>query len=193
MSITRLLPTSVNTSASFTLGNVTVTGNVTSGNATLGNLTTSNYFQGVFDSTSNSQPNVTSLGTLTGLSISGLTTIQQITEVVASPGGTTFDFSTGAVFFTTSATVGANFTPSFTNIPTTDGRMTIVSIVINQGSTPYMPTLTTSINVNGTSNTVKWSSGVLPTGRANSLQIITYSILKVGGTWYVSGQASFYS
>lgn len=193
MSITRLLPSGVNTSASFTLGNVTTTGNVTSTNANLGNLATANYFHGTFDSSSNSQPNVTSLGSLTGLTISGTTLLQQVSEVVATPGGTTFDFTTGAVFYTTSATVGANFTPSFTNIPTSDNRSTIVSITINQGSTPYMPTLTTAVNINGSSVTVKWSSGVIPTGRANTLQVVTYSILKISGTWYVSGQSSFFS
>lgn len=56
----------------FTDGNLlTVTGNILSTNANLGNLTISNYFRGVFDSQSSSQPNITSLGTLTGLDVAG--------------------------------------------------------------------------------------------------------------------------
>ena len=48
-----------------------VSGNIIAGNANLGNLTTSNYFHGVFDSTSSSQPNITSLGNLTSLTVTG--------------------------------------------------------------------------------------------------------------------------
>ena len=42
-------------------------GNIVAGNANLGNLTISNYFSGVFDSVSSSQPNIHSVGTLEGL------------------------------------------------------------------------------------------------------------------------------
>ena len=52
-------------------GTLNVSGNITAGNANLGNLTTSNYFHGVFDATSSSQPNITSLGNLTSLTVTG--------------------------------------------------------------------------------------------------------------------------
>ena len=75
-----------------TLANLNVNGNITGGNANLGNLVTANYFSGngslltgiVVPNTANanfanyagnvtvsSQPNITSLGTLTGLNVSG--------------------------------------------------------------------------------------------------------------------------
>ena len=50
-------------------GNATINGNVTSINATLGNLTTSNYFAGTL--TTASQPNITSTGTLAGITGTG--------------------------------------------------------------------------------------------------------------------------
>ena len=50
---------------------VSITGNLSSGNANLGNLAVANYFTGVFTTGASSQPNITSVGTLTGLSISG--------------------------------------------------------------------------------------------------------------------------
>jgi hypothetical protein len=50
---------------------LSLTGNISAGNANLGNLTTSNYFHGVFDNTSSSQPNITSIGTLGNLVVSG--------------------------------------------------------------------------------------------------------------------------
>jgi len=52
-------------------GTLNVSGNITVGNANLGNLTTSNFFHGVFDATSSSQPNITSLGNLTSLTVTG--------------------------------------------------------------------------------------------------------------------------
>lgn len=71
-----------------TLVNLEVTGNIISGNANLGNLVTSNYFSGngslltgvLLSNTantviSNAQPNITSVGTLTSLFVSGVSTL----------------------------------------------------------------------------------------------------------------------
>ena len=54
---------------SFGSNTIVTTGNISSGNANLGNLTTSNYFSGVL--TTASQPNITSIGTLSSLSVTG--------------------------------------------------------------------------------------------------------------------------
>ncbi len=51
----------------ITGGNANITGNIRSGNANLGNLATANYFTGTL--TTNAQPNITSVGTLTGLTV----------------------------------------------------------------------------------------------------------------------------
>ena len=68
-----------------TLSSLSVTGNITSGNANLGNLTTSNYFSGsgqyltsvtavtAATVTTNAQPNITSVGTLTSLVVGNAT------------------------------------------------------------------------------------------------------------------------
>ena len=62
--------------AGFTFNKITgavgIPGNVTALNATLGNLVTSNYFAGVL--TTAAQPNITSVGTLTSLTVTGNTT-----------------------------------------------------------------------------------------------------------------------
>jgi len=52
---------------------LSLTGNISAGNANLGNLTTSNFFHGVFDSTSSSQPNITSVGNLSSLTVGNAT------------------------------------------------------------------------------------------------------------------------
>ena len=56
-----------------TANTLSLTGNISAGNANLGNLTTSNYFHGVFDSTSSSQPNITSVGNLSNLFVGNAT------------------------------------------------------------------------------------------------------------------------
>jgi hypothetical protein len=68
----------------------TATGNITAGNANLGNATTANYFIGNFYGTANTattagtvttnaQPNITSVGSLTGLTVSNATGVVNFT------------------------------------------------------------------------------------------------------------------
>ena len=93
MSITKIEPNLVNASADFTFNNVTATGNLSSLNANLGNLAQANYFSGSGANLTNlpagnisgqvgnalisgtvytsSQPNITSVGTLSSLSVTG--------------------------------------------------------------------------------------------------------------------------
>jgi hypothetical protein len=82
-----------------TLISLTVTGNITSGNANLGNLVVSNYFSGSGNLlsnvtavksgtvTTNAQPNITSTGTLTSLTVSGTSTLGVAGNVKISGGG----------------------------------------------------------------------------------------------------------
>ncbi len=77
----KLSPAVVDSTLDFTFNNVTATGNLISLNANLGNFATANYFVGTFYGsantagtvTTNAQPNITSVGTLTSLT-SGLIT-----------------------------------------------------------------------------------------------------------------------
>ena len=84
-------------------GTVNVTGNISAGNANLGNLTTSNYFHGIFDNTSSSQPNITSVGNLTNLFVGNATS-----NVVISNGDVT---ATGNI---NANNVSGNFSGTFT-------------------------------------------------------------------------------
>ena len=81
-----------------TLISLDVGGNITSGNANLGNLVISNYFSGSGNLlsnvtavksgtvTTNAQPNITSVGTLTGLTVTGVTTLGNVGNVKISNG-----------------------------------------------------------------------------------------------------------
>jgi len=84
-------------------GTVNVTGNISAGNANLGNLTTSNYFHGVFDNTSSSQPNITSVGNLSNLFVGNATS-----NVVIANGDVT---ATGNINATN---MNGNFSGNFT-------------------------------------------------------------------------------
>jgi hypothetical protein len=72
-------------SANFTFNSstnlLTVTGNVNATNANLGNLVTSNFFHGVFDSTSSSQANITTVGNLTLLNVDGVANLANTVNV----------------------------------------------------------------------------------------------------------------
>ena len=62
-----------NISGLVSAGNLTTVGNITAGNASLGNLATANYFTGTL--TTASQPNITTVGTLTNLDVAGNLTV----------------------------------------------------------------------------------------------------------------------
>ena len=123
-----------------TLANLTVTANITSGNATLGNLATSNYFNGngslltsltggnvtgqvgnaLLSGTvyTNAQPNITSVGTLTSLTITG-----NVTSGNASLGNLiTSNYYTGTL--TTGAQPNITSTGTLTNL-NVSGNLTV--------------------------------------------------------------------
>ena len=84
-------------------GTISAIGNLSAGNANLGNLTTSNYFHGIFDNTSSSQPNITSVGNLSNLFVGNATS-----NVVITNGDVT---ATGNINATN---MNGNFTGTFT-------------------------------------------------------------------------------
>jgi hypothetical protein len=130
-----------------------------------------------------------------GTTFTGTTTLQQSTELYAAltgaTGTVTHDFTTGAVFYHT--TPAANFTPNFTNVPTTDLRIIVITLVINQGATAYLPTASApNIQIAGVATAVKWVGGATPTGIINSIQTFSYAFLRSGSTWIVTGSTGTY-
>jgi hypothetical protein len=232
MALTRLKPTGVNNSASFTLANLTVsgnttasyfvgngsqltsiatastvttaaqpnitsvgtlssvsvTGNISSGNANLGNLITSNYYAGVL--TTGAQPNITSTGNLVSLIVTGTSTFfsTQDVTITGTPSGTVnYDIYNGVVF---DVTPTANWTANVSNVPAANNRTTVLTFIITQGGTPYVPNV---FQISGTSQSVKWLNGSAPTGTASKTDVISFSIVKSStGTYTVLGQSASY-
>lgn len=121
----------------------------------------------------------------------GITELQQTTEVLgtktAAAGIVAHDFNNGAIWYHSAVVSG--FVANITNIPTTNNRATVITIMIEQGATPYVPT---GIQINGVAQPVKWQGSVAPTGNANKLDLLSYSILRVGSAWIVTGSLSTY-
>jgi hypothetical protein len=154
------------------------------------NLISGTYLTGTL--TTAAQPNITSTGNLSSLIISGQTSIQQSIEVLntktSATGTVDHDFSTGAVFYHTS--VSANFTANFTNVPTTDNRVIVISLIIVQGGTPYLPT---AVQIAGVAQTIKWSGGAAPTGTASVVNTVTFALFRVSSAWSVTGVMGSFS
>ncbi len=189
---------SSNGSALFSIAGANVTGRVANANVA---YTVANA----------AQPNVTSLGTLANLTVSGaatfsggnftvssaatfsgLVTTSSSSEVIQTKSSATgvvvHDISIGTSFYHT--TPSANFTANFTNVPTTNDRVLVVALVVVQGSTAYVPN---AIQIDGIAQTIKWLAGAAPTGNASKTDIISFSLIRTGSAWVVFGQYSDYS
>lgn len=115
-----------------------------------------------------------------------LENISKQSEVLSSLTGATgvvvHDFGANAIFDHTS--IAANFTANITNVPTTANRALNVVLVLRQGATPYIPS---AVQIDGVAQTINWTEALAPTGNANSVDVITFSLLRVGSTWTVLG------
>jgi hypothetical protein len=187
MALTKLEPYMVDTTETFTFANTTV-GNISVGNVTSSGVVAANTAITV---TASAQPNITSVGTLANLTVSGTTSYGLSADNIVTKTGATgtvvHDLNTGAVFYHTSP--AANFVVNLTNAPTTDGKLYMVTLLISQGATPYLPS---ALWIDSYVQTIKWIAGISATGNASKTDVISYSLLRTGGSWIVYGQSSYY-
>jgi hypothetical protein len=126
-----------------------------------------------------------------GITIGGLTTLQQNSEILntktSATGTVTHDFSTGSIWYHTG--ISANFTANFTNIPTTDNRTTVVTIILSQGGTAYIPN---AVQINSSSATINWLGSEEPEGTAGGKDIVSFTLIRVSSNWVVLGSLSPY-
>ena len=146
-----------------TLASLTVTSNITGGNANLGNLVTANYFSGAGNNLSNiqggnvtgqvgnalvagtvytnAQPNITSVGTLTSLTVSGLLTATgtgiKVANIQDSTGtitiATKYGGSAGDVGITGNLTVGTSGTGNITSVNANLGNAVTANYFVGNG------------------------------------------------------------
>ena len=159
MSLLQIQPFSINASATFTFANVVVTSNISSGNANLGNLVTANYHAGVL--TTGAQPNITSVGTLSGLTSGGTINLTTASNV-----------SLGAVG----------------NVHITGGSSGQYLQTDGTGNLSWVTVVNSSLS-NGTSNVVVLNNGnvdISAAGNANVL-VVTGTGVNVTGTLNSTG------
>lgn len=129
-----------------------------------------------------------------GIAISGpidlstnIFTIGPVSEKIFNISGAQFsvthDWSQYTIFYHTS--VAGSFIPDFINVPTTTGRTISGILIIEQGSTPYIPT---GVKINSVNQTIKWQGGSAPIGTSSGVDVVTFSMFRLGSVWTVLGQ-----
>ena len=102
-------------------------------------------------------------------------------EVVAAKTGATgivtHDLSTGSIFYHTS--LAGDFTANITNMPDDDSTTVSLTLVLAQGSTAYIPS---ALSIAGTGQTIKWQGGSTPSGTADQVDVVSFTILRSGGS-----------
>jgi hypothetical protein len=125
------------------------------------------------------------------LTLTGLTTLQQTTEVLSTLTGATgvvaHDLDNGAVFYHSS--LAADFTTNFTNVPETNNRTISVVLLLEQGATAYIPT---AVQIDGASQTINWQGASAPTGNANQIDVVSFTLIRAGDAWTVIGSLTTY-
>ena len=121
------------------------------------------------------------------LEVTGITTLQETTEVLntktSATGTVVHNLSEGNTWYHSS--ISANFTANFTNVPTTNNRTIVCTLILVQGATAYIPN---AVQIDGVAQTINWTghNGV-PTGDANDTNIATFILIRQTNSWTVLG------
>lgn len=135
---------------------------------------------------------LTTVGTLSSLTVSGRTDVAEIREAVSSvsvSGGTlTCNYNNACVFYVASMSgVSANFTVNITNIPTDNNYAMTISIIVNQSSTGYYPSV---LQIAGTPVSIRWVNDSTPSVNASKIDIYNFTLIRVSDGWIALGSAS---
>ena len=187
-----------------TLSSLSVTGNVTAGNANLGNTVTANYFIGSGNNLSNiqsanvsgqianslvsgtvytnAQPNITSVGTLSSLAVTGNITSGNVyansgiikAQYLQGDGSNLTNLSAGVILLNGNSNV---------NIPNANGNINVSAV----GNANILVVTGTGVNVAGTINatgtiTGNLSGNILTASQSSITSLGTLTGLTVNGT-----------
>ena len=142
--------------------------------------------------TSTGQISAGSFTTTGGMTVSGTVDIQElrenlVTSTLSSNVGT-FDWTLGNIYYIPTAPT-ANMTFNFTNVPTDNGKIMTVNVMVTQGATGRIPS---TVQIEGTGQTVRYPFGVTPsaTSSAGKIDIFTYTLIRTGGSWIIFGNSN---
>ena len=108
---------------------------------------------------------------------------EKFATLTGSTGVVAHDCDNGHVFYHTGAS--GDITANFTNLGLTAEYATNLTVIINQGATPYE---VTAVQIGGAAQTIEWQGGSQPTGNANGIDAFSFTILNDGGSYVVLGQ-----
>ena len=134
--------------------------------------------------------NLTISGTTTanGVAVFEQGVIEGFSSLASATGVVAHDCANGHIFRHTG--ISADFTANFTNLGITDDHGTMISLILVQGGTAYIPT---AVQIDGAAQTILWQGGSAPTGTASGTDIVSFSITQSAGTRTVLGQLTSYS
>jgi len=110
---------------------------------------------------------------------------EPIASRTAATGVVDHDMATANIF--NHSNLAGNFTCNVTNLSLPTNNAINVTLVINQGVTPYMPT---AFQIGGVAQTINWLNGIEPAGSASKIDVASFSILNNSGTYTVLGSLS---
>ena len=119
-----------------------------------------------------------------------------LSERIATASSTTFDYTTGSIFYIASPS-SSNFTANFINIPSTLNQTFVVTLVILASTNKVFGnaiTVSNTSSVNGSTSTLYFNGGVNAVSVSNaSLIIQSFAIMNINSvaTYVVSNVASY--
>jgi hypothetical protein len=157
----------------------------------------------------NAQPNITSVGTLTSVNVSGNTTLnstislQQAIEKVtiystANTGVINYDLLSQAIIYNTAnatANIGLNFRANSSvsaNTLLSVGNSMVATYMMKTGSTAYT---ITNVSIDGTAQSIRWAGNTTPNTYPSSNTSFVFTIVKTAATptYAVFGSSTRYA
>lgn len=106
---------------------------------------------------------------------------QTYSASIAGSSPVVLDCSGGNIWRITSS-VANPWTAAFTNVNIATGRAVNLTLIIQQGTTPYIPS---TLSINGISASIVWQGGVLPVGNTSKTDAVAYSVMQTSSSSYV--------
>lgn len=120
----------------------------------------------------------------------GITTVSlpsaSINTITGATGVVNHDIDAlGTTFY--HVNIASDFTANFINVPLTDYQSTTITLVLEQSSTAYIPN---ALQINGASQTINWINNEIPAGTADAVDIFSFILLRINGSWIVAGSST---
>mgnify|MGYP003312008879 FL=1 len=113
-------------------------------------------------------------------------TTQEKTNIVANAGSGGKDYDCSGAGIHHLSNISGDIDANLTNLALLEGYSTTVTFVLNQSSSAKV---VKTLSIGGTSQTINWVGGVVPTGTASGVDAMSFSIIRTGASAYtVLGQ-----